>query len=78
MSPPAGSRVAIMAPPGAAYVAATWAVWTAGGIAVPIALAYPAEEIKYILKDAAVGWKGWSGRRINGSARLGSWVGVCV
>jgi len=34
-------RFAIMAPPGPHYVAATWASWLSGGIAVPLCLTHP-------------------------------------
>ena len=36
-----GPRFAIMAPPGAHYVAATWASWLSGGVAVPLCLTHP-------------------------------------
>ena len=36
-----GPRFAIMAPPGPHYVAATWASWLCGGVAVPLCLTHP-------------------------------------
>jgi malonyl-CoA/methylmalonyl-CoA synthetase len=49
-------RVAFLIPPSFAYVAAMWGVWRAGGIAVPLALAYPQPELEYAVGecDAAV------------------------
>lgn len=38
---PVGPCLAIMAPPGPQYVAATWASWLSGGIAVPLCLTHP-------------------------------------
>lgn len=39
---PVGPCFAIMAPPGPQYVAATWASWLTGGVAVPLCLTHPA------------------------------------
>ncbi|KAK3280102.1 hypothetical protein CYMTET_12043 [Cymbomonas tetramitiformis] len=49
-----GPRVAVMAEPGAEYVAGMWAAWLAGGVAVPLALANPAAELLYVLEDSKV------------------------
>ncbi|CAK0783610.1 hypothetical protein CVIRNUC_006809 [Coccomyxa viridis] len=49
-----GPRFAIMAPPGPHYVAATWASWLSGGVAVPLCLTHPPGELKYVLQDANV------------------------
>ena len=43
--------VAYMVQPGFDYVKTQWAIWLAGGIAVPVAVAHPLESIKYILDD---------------------------
>ena len=48
----AGPRVAIHAEPGFAYVAATWAAWMAGGVAVPLATSHPPRELDYVLRDS--------------------------
>ena len=45
------SPVAYMVNPGFNYVKSQWAIWLAGGIAVPIAVAHPMDSIKYILDD---------------------------
>ncbi|KAF8067359.1 Acsf3 [Scenedesmus sp. PABB004] len=47
-----GPRVGIWAAPGPHYVAATWATWMAGGIAVPLAVSHPPAELDYVLRDA--------------------------
>jgi len=47
----ASSAVAFMVNPGFNYVASQWAIWLAGGIAVPIAVAHPMDSIQYILED---------------------------
>ncbi|CAL5220071.1 g2022 [Coccomyxa viridis] len=51
---PVGPCFAIMAPPGPQYVAATWASWLTGGVAVPLCLTHPAGELQYVLEDAKV------------------------
>ena len=50
----AGHRIAVMASPGAEYVAAMFAVWRMGCIAVPLALAHPKAELEYALEEADV------------------------
>ncbi|MEM8963813.1 MAG: AMP-binding protein, partial [Acidobacteriota bacterium] len=48
----AGARVAVLATPSFAFVATLWGIWRAGGIAVPIAVNHPANEIAHVLDDA--------------------------
>lgn len=43
-----------MVRPGYAYVTTQWAIWRAGGIAVPICVSYPPPSIRYVLEDAQV------------------------
>jgi len=45
------ARIAFMVPPGVDYVCVQWAIWIAGGIAVPICITYPAPSIDYVLQD---------------------------
>ncbi|WP_075351106.1 acyl-CoA synthetase [Algoriphagus marinus] len=45
------SRVAFMVSPGFEYVATQWAIWQAGGIAVPLCISYPFPSLKYVLDD---------------------------
>ena len=47
------SRVAFLVPPGIRWTAIAWAVWRAGGIAVPLALSHPAREHAWVLDDAS-------------------------
>ena len=47
----AEARVAFMVPPGKQYVASLWAIWRAGGVAVPLCLTYPLPSLKYVLED---------------------------
>lgn len=47
-------RVAFVVHPGFDYVMVQWAIWRAGGIAVPLDPKAPALSHKYILKDAGV------------------------
>ena len=58
--------------PGFEYVVTQWAVWRAGGIAVPLCPDHPARELEYVIDDAdcslLVG-VGATGRRIEGMAR---------
>ena len=46
------ARVAFMIPPSFEHVAWQWAIWRAGGIAVPIPLTHPPAEIEHLLDDA--------------------------
>ncbi|MCU0647179.1 MAG: acyl-CoA synthetase [Gemmatimonadaceae bacterium] len=46
------ARVAVLVTPGAAWVAAMWGVWAAGGIAVPLSPQHPPAEWTYALDDA--------------------------
>lgn len=45
------ARVAFMVAPGFDYVKTQWAIWLAGGIAVPINMGTPLPSIQYILED---------------------------
>ncbi|GFR49198.1 hypothetical protein Agub_g11223 [Astrephomene gubernaculifera] len=47
-------RVGLYAAPGPEYLAATWAVWQAGGIVVPLATSHPPSELSYVCQDAGV------------------------
>ena len=46
--------MAVMAAAGPEYVVATWATWMYGGVAVPLAIGNPAQELLYVLNDARV------------------------
>ncbi|GMF33193.1 unnamed protein product [Phytophthora lilii] len=45
-------RVAMLGARGASYAVIQWAVWLAGGIAVPLHPAHPADEMDYIVSDS--------------------------
>ena len=47
-------RVAFVLPPGMDYVIVQWAIWQAGGIAVPLNPKAPLDSHRYVLEDAAV------------------------
>ncbi|MRR13469.1 long-chain fatty acid--CoA ligase, partial [bacterium] len=49
-------RVAILAVPGAWFVAALLGTWRAGGVAVPLALSHPPAEHAHVLDDAGVAY----------------------
>ncbi|KAK9820027.1 hypothetical protein WJX72_005246 [[Myrmecia] bisecta] len=53
-APDVGPRIAIMAPAGPEYVAATWASWLAGGVAVPLCLSHPDREL-HVFEQVARG-----------------------
>ncbi|KAG2443494.1 hypothetical protein HXX76_001847 [Chlamydomonas incerta] len=53
-APSAPPRVGLYAAPGPEYLAATWAVWQAGGIVVPLATSHPPPELSYVCGDAGV------------------------
>jgi malonyl-CoA/methylmalonyl-CoA synthetase len=46
------ARIAFMLPPGAGYVGVQWAIWRAGGIAVPLCPDHPAPELAHALAEA--------------------------
>ncbi len=45
------SRVAFMVAPGFDYVTVQWAIWMAGGIAVPLCITYPFPSLQYVIED---------------------------
>jgi malonyl-CoA/methylmalonyl-CoA synthetase len=48
-------RVAFMVNPGFDYVKVQWAIWRAGGIAVPLCLSHPLPSLQYVLEDTGAG-----------------------
>jgi malonyl-CoA/methylmalonyl-CoA synthetase len=48
----AEARIALLAPPGLAYVAGQWATWMAGGISLPLSPGQTASEWAYVLGDS--------------------------
>jgi malonyl-CoA/methylmalonyl-CoA synthetase len=44
-------RVAFMVNPGFNYVKTLWAIWQAGGIAVPLCITHPLPSLAYVLED---------------------------
>ncbi|CAG8621070.1 8102_t:CDS:2, partial [Racocetra fulgida] len=46
------TRVAFLCPNGYDYVVSQWAVWSAGGIAVPLCITHPPPELLYVLNDS--------------------------
>ena len=50
----AGERIAMLVPAGAVHVVAQWAIWRAGGCAVPLNPAATAPEIEHVLRTAGV------------------------
>ena len=43
------ARIVFMAEPSFDYVRVQWAIWRAGGVAVPLCLTHPAPELEYVL-----------------------------
>lgn len=50
----AEAKVAFMVSPGFDYVKTQWAIWRAGGVAVPLCITYPLPSLEYVLEDAGV------------------------
>src|SRR5688572_22360351 len=48
----AEAKVAFMVSPGFDYVRTQWAIWRAGGVAVPLCITYPLPSLEYVLEDA--------------------------
>jgi malonyl-CoA/methylmalonyl-CoA synthetase len=46
------ARVAFLVPSGFTYIASQWAIWRAGGMAVPLAISHPRPELEYVIVDA--------------------------
>ena len=46
------TRVAFMVTPGFDYVNVQWAIWQAGGIAVPLCLSHPLPSLQYVIEDS--------------------------
>ncbi len=46
-------RVAFMVNPGFNYIKTLWAIWLAGGVAVPLCLTHPLPSLTYVLMDTA-------------------------
>jgi len=51
----AGERVAYLVPSSFDYAAVMWAIWRAGGIAVPLCTQHPARELSYAIADSDAG-----------------------
>lgn len=49
----AETKVAFMVSPGFDYVKTQWAIWRAGGVAVPLCITYPLPSLEYVLVDTA-------------------------
>lgn len=45
------ARVNFMVEPGFDYVRTQWAIWQAGGIAVPLCLSHPLPSLQYVIED---------------------------
>jgi len=44
-------RIVFLVPPSFEYVATQWAIWRAGGIAVPLCTLHPLPSLKYVIED---------------------------
>jgi malonyl-CoA/methylmalonyl-CoA synthetase len=47
------ARVAFMVSPSFEYVSTQWAIWRAGGVAVPLCITYPLPSLQYVIEDTA-------------------------
>ncbi|MFK7979508.1 MAG: acyl-CoA synthetase [Saprospiraceae bacterium] len=47
----AETRVVFLVPPSFEYVATQWAIWRAGGIAVPLCTLHPLPSLQYVIED---------------------------
>ncbi len=45
------ARIAFMVSPGFDYVQTQWAIWQAGGVAVPLCITYPPPSLQYVIED---------------------------
>jgi malonyl-CoA/methylmalonyl-CoA synthetase len=49
----AENRIAFLIDPSFEYVTVQWAIWRAGGVAVPVSPAHPADALSYTINDTA-------------------------
>eukprot|EP00026_Physarum_polycephalum_P005023 Phypoly_transcript_05049.p1 GENE.Phypoly_transcript_05049~~Phypoly_transcript_05049.p1 ORF type:complete len:550 (+),score=76.05 Phypoly_transcript_05049:76-1650(+) len=47
-----GARVSFISPASYDYVRTQWAIWRAGGVAVPLCTTHPAHELEHVIKDS--------------------------
>lgn len=47
------ARIAFMVSPGFEYVVTQWAIWLAGGIAVPLCTTYPPPSLQYVIDNTS-------------------------
>lgn len=47
------ARVNFMVEPGFDYVKTQWAIWQAGGVAVPLCLSHPLPSLQYVIEDTS-------------------------
>ena len=47
------TRVAFMVTPSFDYVAIQWAIWQAGGVAIPLCTTHPLTSLQYVIEDTA-------------------------
>ena len=47
-----GERITFLCPSNASYVVTQWAVWMAGGVAVPLCKDHPSAELEYVVEDS--------------------------
>ena len=47
------TRIAFMVTPGFEYVTTQWAIWLAGGVAVPLCISHPLASLQYVIEDTA-------------------------
>lgn len=47
----AEARIVFLVPPSFEYVAVQWAIWRAGGIAVPLCTLHPLPSLQYVIED---------------------------
>lgn len=72
------TRVALLVPPGAGYVAAQWGVWRAGGVVTPLSLSAAEREWEHALTDSGAAVVLTSGDLAEAVAPLCARVGVEV
>ncbi|MEK9566993.1 MAG: acyl-CoA synthetase [Flavobacteriaceae bacterium] len=46
-----GARIAFIVDPSFEYVALQWAIWSAGGVAVPLCTKHPLPSLEYVIED---------------------------
>jgi malonyl-CoA/methylmalonyl-CoA synthetase len=70
------ARVAFLVPPSFAHVAVQRGIWTAGGVAVPLAVSHPPAELAYVVGDSGASIVVAAGRQTDALEEIAARAGA--